>query len=154
MQPHSGEDYSGKKFNGRDFSGKFLQYGNFHGATLLNCNFRDCDLRYANFTGANCYGSDFTNSILSRVNMTDCNLQRTIFKPKDAFGITITMKCETFTDMEIDDTWLKVWLFMPCQMKLPETENGKDKPWLDRIILLLGEKTYLKFRQVFANRII
>ena len=120
--------------------------------------FNNSDLRYSDFTGANCFGSDFTGSILARANMADCNLQRTIFKPKDVFGITITMKCETFTDMEIDEDWLKVWLFMPAQMKLPELSekqiSNKEKPWLDRVIILLGEKTYLQYRKVFANRIV
>jgi len=158
MQNQRSEDYSGKKFNRKDFSKQDLKYANFRNASLIECNFTEADLTYANFTGANCYGSNFTNAIMSRTNLMDANLQRTIMKPKDAFGMTLTMKCESFTDMEIDDIWLRVWLFLPCQMKLPSLSpkqiGNNEKSWLDKIIILLGEKTYVKYRSIFANRII
>jgi uncharacterized protein YjbI with pentapeptide repeats len=158
MQPQKAQDFSGKKFNRKDFTNQDLKFANFRNASVIECDFSGADLTYANFTGCNCYGSNFTNAIMSRTNLMDANLQRSIMKPKDAFGMTLTMKCESFTDMEIDDTWLKVWLFLPAQMKLPELSekqisNG-EKTWLDKIIILLGEKTYVKFRSIFANRIV
>lgn len=153
MHEHLGEDFSNKKFYKHDFSRQKLQYAKFRGSTLIECKFVDTDLKYANFISANCYGSDFTGANLYRANMTECSLQHTIFKPRDCFGLTLTWKCETFRDMEVDETWLKVWMFMPTMMKLPPVKNG-DKSWLDRLILLLGEKTYRKFAQVFENRII
>lgn len=135
------------------FKGLKLQYADFRNASLIGADFTDCDLRYANFTGANCFGANFTNAILYMANMAHCTLESSIFKPKDAYGITITLRCETYASMEIDATWLKVWLFVPAIMKLPEI---KDKPdyWLNRIIEFLGPSTYTKFKAVFNRRVI
>ena len=147
------ESYAGKKLQGADFSGKKMWHADFKSASLVNANFKGTDLRYANFTSANCTGADFTGAILYRANMTDCILERSIFKPKELFGVTLTIRCETFAGMEVDETWLKAWLFMPALMKMPPPRIN-EKPWLDRLILFLGPETFRKYKQIFNRRII
>src|SRR5712675_605098 len=181
MQKRVGLDFSNQKFYQRDFSNQNLQYANFRLSTCIECNFSGADLRYANFDSGNCYRSNFTNAIMYRTFMPNCSLQGTIFKPKDCFGITLTWKCETFMDMEVDETWMKVWLFMPSLMKLPtgvecaqckksEYNNchirnneyydheyiidASKKTWSDKLMLFLGTETWTKMKAVFNRRII
>lgn len=153
MRNHTGKDFSGQKFIKGDFSDQNHQYTNFRSASLIEANFRNTDLSYANFTGANCYGADFTGAILYRTNMMDCILERSIMKPKNIFGLTLTMKCETFRGMVIDEDWLECWSFFPVLMDLPEAKKNP-KPWLDRIIQLLGPERYPRLKAVFERRVI
>jgi uncharacterized protein YjbI with pentapeptide repeats len=138
---------SNKKFQNMDFSKLKLPYADFRLASLINCKFVDTDLKFANFQGANCFGCDFTGANLYRANMGSCCLENAIFKPRDCYGITITLNCETYAGMEVDDTWLKVWWFIPAVMRIPE-------PARDKLIQFLGSKTYLKYKQVFDRRIL
>jgi uncharacterized protein YjbI with pentapeptide repeats len=158
MGPQRGENFSGKKFNGEDFSKRKLAYADFSQCSLIDCKFNDSDCKYANFTGANCYASDFTGTSLYRANMTNACLEKTIFKPRDVFGLTVTLKCETFQNMEVDEDWLECWLMLAAIMKLPKPRKQEGipekKPWLDRFILLLGEERYVRLKAVFNRRII
>lgn len=150
-QKYEGPDFSGQKLIQHDFSKQNLKYANFRGASLVESDFSESDLSYANFAGANCYGANFTKASLYRVNMMDCILENSIFRPSNVFGITVTLKCETFKNMEIDENWLECWSFFPAMMKLPEKHNGR-KPWLDRIIELLGPERYPILKAVFERR--
>lgn len=180
MIKEAGLVFAGQKFSRKDFSGQKLKYANFSRCTLLECNFKDADCAYANFSNANCYGSNFTGASLYRVNMMEAQLQRTIFKPRDCFGITLTWKCETFKDMEVDDTWLEIWSFMPTLMKLPESfeEHSKKcqgcstnkvesmcdagkylfkkfsdrRPWINRLLEFVTPDRYVKLKAVFDRR--
>ena len=142
-----------KKFYQEDFSGKSFVHADFRFMSFIECNFSKCDLRYSNFTGSNCYGSNFTDSRLTRANMMECCLEKTIFKPRDVFGLTITLKCDTFAGMDVDETWLKAWLFFPAIMKLPLPKNG-DLSWEGKLIEFLGETTYRRYKAAFSSRIV
>jgi hypothetical protein len=112
----------------------------------------------------------------------EAQLQKVIFKPRDSFGITLTWKCETFKDMEVDSDWLEIWSFMPTLMKLPESfdehklkcekcssENlllmcttGKylfnrfkdRRPWINRLMEFVTPERFLKLKAIFDRRII
>ena len=140
------KNFSGMKFIREDFSGLKLPKANFNMASCIECNFTNTDLKFSSFVGANCFGSNFTQTNLNRVNMTDCILENTIFDPRDAFGLTLTLRCETFTGTKIGKTWLHVWGFIPSLMDLPEVEEKK-------IITLLGTELWTKYKAIFSRRV-
>jgi uncharacterized protein YjbI with pentapeptide repeats len=141
------KDFSGKKFYKEDFSGLKLQHANFSMTTCIECNFTDTDLKFANFRGANCMGSNFTRTNLCRVNMADCILEHTIFDPRDAFGLIITLRCETFSGMKMGRTWRNVWHFIPALTDIATEEESK-------LIEFLTPKLWEKFKMVFNRRIV
>jgi hypothetical protein len=181
MTKQDGAKFSGQKFYQKDFSKQKLKFSDFSRCSLLECDFTDADCSYSNFSNANCYGSNFTGTSLYRSNFMEAQLQKVIFKPRDCFGITLTWKCDTFRDMEVDSDWLEVWSFMPSLMKLPESwqthvqhcescsqgnynlycKEGKllfrfkDKlSWTERLIEFVGPDRYLKLKAIFDRRII
>lgn len=180
MPKNEGPKFSGRKFYQYDFSGQILQFADFSRCSLLECNFTNADCKYSNFSNANCYRSNFTGASLYRSNFMEAQLQGVIWKPRDCFGITLTWKCDTFRDMEVDQDWLEIWSFMPSLMKLPEVwsthiqhctqckmdanimcREGKllfkhrDKPsWTERLIEFVGPDRYVKLKAIFDRRII
>lgn len=146
-----------KKYYSQSFKGLDLRHADFRLATCSFCDFTDCDLRNANFEGANCFGSNFTDANMKRLNAKDCSLENTVMKPKDCFGMTLTLHCSTYANMEVNNTWLSCWLFIPSSWRLPpvKVDGVLDKDfWLKRIIHLLGENRYSKLKFVFDRRII
>lgn len=135
------------RFYQEDFSGLNLQNADFRNATLTECNFSGANLSYANLENANCWGSDFTDAVLYRTNFKDAVLARTVMMPKDCFGITITLTCDTLDRMAVNEKILNYWLYMATTMK-PETEEAFDK-----IVLAMGgPETYEKFKRLFKER--
>ena len=112
------KNYYSAKLYREDFSGKDLAHANFRNASLIGCNFTDANLAYADFDSANCREANFTRSILYRANFKDAALADSIFDPKDAFGMTITLSCETVDGMKIGKIWWFVWLMMALRNKL------------------------------------
>jgi hypothetical protein len=136
-----------KKFYREDFSGRNMDHADLRCGSFIECNFDKASLRYANCEGANFFGSSFKGSNLYRTNMKDAILERTKFFPKECFGITLTLKCETFKDMEIEPTWLLCWMFFPSLMNVPEKV-------LDKLIQFIGPDRYIRFKAVFNRRVI
>lgn len=148
-----GPNFQGQKFIKQSFKGRKLHYANFKLCTLQDCDFTDADLKYADFSDANCIYSNFTGASLYCANFSHACLENTIFKPREIFGITMTLTCASFQNMEIDENWLECWLMLAALMKLPDPKKV-EKPWLDRLILLLGPDRYVKLKAVFNRRII
>jgi|SRR5882724_1445532 len=138
-------------YNGRfykhDFSGQDLSKANFRSASVIGCNFSNTDLSYANFEGANCRECNFTGTILYRTNFKDAALADAIFEPKDAFGMTITLSCETVDGLKISKLWWFVWLMLSLRMKVPEEDMEF------KIINAIGKERYIGLRQLFERRV-
>ena len=115
------KQFANYKFaHGCSFEGKDLVHADFRGAALVHCNFKGADLSYANLEGANCYGADFTDAKLYKTNFRDATLAKTIMHPRDAFGITLTMTCDTFEGMDVSNKWNVQWFFLTLMMKQEE----------------------------------
>jgi Pentapeptide repeats (9 copies) len=140
--------FANKKFFGHNFSGMDLTNADFRDTTLIECNFRDSDLSHAVFKGANCYGSDFTDTVMRWTTFERAVLAKTKFAPKQMFGITITLTCDSFDEMEISRTALLYWMFIPTLMKAPEKEMA------DRVIAAIGEEAYKALSRVFKEQIV
>jgi len=141
------KSYYGAKLYKHDFSGQDLSYTDFRSASLIECNFNNADLSYANFEAANCRDAYFVGTKLYRTNFKDAALAGSRFEPKDAFGMTITLACETVDGMKIGKLWWFIWIMMALRMQLPEPELELG------IINAIGKERYVGLRQLFERRI-
>lgn len=144
-----GKVFINRKFYDADFSSRDLTHADFRGATLVSCNFNDSDLSYANFESANCYRSSFRQSRLYHTSFKDAVLSETKMDPRDAFGMTISVSCDTFDRMELGEIWLVSWLFLPTLGVHPPGQREKIQNLLKELI---GEERLKAMEKVFANR--
>ena len=135
-----------KRFYQEDFSGLDLSNADFRNATFHECNFRGANLSYANFTSANCWGSDFEDAICYRANFTDAVLANTNFLPREAFGITLTLNCDSFDGMKVSNKLFQYWLYIASLMEPP------DKSLSDKLIAGLGAENYVKLAKIFREK--
>ena len=135
-----------KRYYRDDFRGLNLSGACFRNGTLVECNFSGADLSYANFENANCWGSNFENAVLYRTNFKDAILASTIMKPRDCFGMTVTLTCNTIEKMEISDKFLLYWLFMGSKMT-PESQD-----LANQVIAAIGAENYVKLGKLFRER--
>lgn len=143
--PRGDKKLANKKFNGVSFAGYDLTHVDARCSTFVECDFTGADLSYGNCSGANFWGSNFTDAKLYRTNFADAVLERSIMAPKDCFGMTVTLSCDTVSHMKISEKWLNTWLFMALLMDMdPEKEN--------KLIQVVGPERYQKLRQLFALR--
>lgn len=141
--------FSSQKFYRHDFSGQNLERADFRNASLIECNFTDAKLRQANFEGANCFGANFTNADCNRTNFKDAVLGNTLFYPKDMFGATLTMSCETFEGMKVKRLWWFCFLQFALMM-VPEKDA--EEKLRDRLIGMIGPKMYVALSKMFPQR--
>jgi hypothetical protein len=143
------KDFSGKRFNNVDFSGQDLRGAKFRGADCTDCSFVDADLSNADFEGANCFGSDFTNAKCNRTNFKDAVLAGTAFFPADVFGMTLSLRCETFDGMKTTRMWWWCWLYFALLM----VPKDNEKEGLHEILIkAMGTERYLRLRRLFPER--
>lgn len=141
-----GKTFYNQKFYGKSFVGEDLSHSDFRSATLIRCDFSDADLSYANFEGANCREAIFKNTRLYRANFKDAALADSIFEPKDAFGITLTMHCESFDGVKASPLWYLCLIMLTLRMECPEPE-------LDlKLISAMDPERYKGFRVLFDRR--
>lgn len=138
--------FRGLKLPGGDFSGLDLEGADFRGASLVGAKFNEANLKFAHFENANCVGSDFTDAVMHRASLKDTNMSRTKFLPKDAFGLTVTLECKSFQDMEISEGWWGGWLMYGLVMKPPTEEHRA------RLIQAIGLAQWEILRSQYANR--
>ncbi len=142
------EELTKKKFFSKDFSNQDLSGQDLSHSEFTCCNFRD-----TNLSNANCSYSDFTGSVLDRTKCTHTNFMKSrlacVFKPSDAYGMTLTLECSTFKGMIISKLWWYGYVYFAMLMK-PEQDNGVDLH--DKIIQAFGTERYLKIKSLFARR--
>jgi predicted TIM-barrel fold metal-dependent hydrolase len=141
--------YINRKFYDQDFSSKDLTHADFRGCTLVNCNFDNSDLRYATFEGANCYKSSFRQSRLYKTNFKDAILSETDMDPRDMFGMTVSVSCDTVDKMKLGTIWLASWLFLPLLADIPDKTKEDIRGVLHNLI---GEERVKQMERLFAER--
>ena len=126
--------YINRKFYDKDFSNQDLTHADFRGCTLVGCNFDSSDLSYATFEGANCYRSTFRQSKLYHTNFKDAVMAKTFMDPRDMFGMTISVSCDTFDKIKLGKIWLAAWLYLPMLADLPPETKEKIQSVLEDLI--------------------
>lgn len=144
-----GKVFINRKFYDADFSSRDLTHADFRGSTVVNCNFDNADLSYANFEGANCYRSSFRQSKLYHTSFKDAVLAETKLDPRDMFGMTISVSCDTFDKIQLGPIWLAAWIFLPTLAELPVGMKEELQGVLTR---MLGEERLKSLEKIFANR--
>ena len=144
-----GKVFINRKFYDHDFSGKDLTHSDFRGATLVNCNFNHADLSYANFESANCYRSSFVQAKCYHTNFKDAVLAETKMDPRDMFGMTISVSCDTFDRIQLGNIWLAAWIFLPTLGELPDNMKERMRGLLKE---MMGEERVVAMERIFANR--
>jgi len=144
--PH-GKIFQNQKFYRLSFKNRDLANAKFQGAALIGCDFSGADLSFANFEGANCWEANFTGAKLYATNFKDAILAKSIMHPKDCFRMTITLCCDTVEQMDIDEKWQTVWLFLSLKMKLPSDDLAQ------AVIGVIGREKYMQLMHIFENRI-
>ena len=144
-------DLCRQRFYNEDFSNQDLSKLKLRGSL-----FHRCWGPPANMTEADCEGSDFLGSSFDdtncyRTNFRDAKLAGTIFKPKDCFGMTITLQCRTFKDMRISKMWWLVWLMFASMMK-PGTSIREEEELQNNLITAVGSEQYIRLRTLLAKR--
>jgi hypothetical protein len=143
------KNYYGAKLYRQSFEGQDLSHADFRCASLIECNFNNADLSYANFEAANCRDAKFIGTKLYRANFKDAALAGSAFEPKDAFGMTITLSCETVDGMKVGKLWWFIWIMLALRMQIPEGEETAELKIIDAI----GKERYIGLRQLFERRI-
>lgn len=142
-------DLSKQSFTKVDFSGQDLRNVPMHHSRFLNCNFDKADISgndcsHSKFAGSSligtkCRNTDFAHSTLN------C-----IFKPDDAFGMTITLRCETFRGMIVSALWFYCWQQFSLLMLAEKDLDGVDPK--GALIASLGMSKYLALKRMFRER--
>lgn len=144
-----GKVFINRKFYDADFSSRDLTHADFRGSTVVNCNFDNADLSYANFEGANCYRSSFRQTKCYHTSFKDAVMAETKMDPRDMFGMTISVSCDSFDRIELGPIWLAAWLFLPTLGVLPEGTKEEIQGVLTK---MLGEERLKALERIFANR--
>jgi hypothetical protein len=138
-----------KKYYDHDFSNRDLTHADFRGCTLVNCHFDNSDLSYATFEGANCYGSTFRQSRMYHTSLKDAVMAECDVDPRDMFGLTLSVSCDTFDKIKLGKIWLASWLFLPLLADIPEATRGR---LLEILNELIGEERVKSMERHFINR--
>lgn len=142
------QDLSHKRFYSVNFSGQNLSKCKIKGSLCYQCNFDDADLSEADCEGTDFTGSTFLRTNCYRANFRDASLAATVFEPKDAFGITVTLQCRTFQDMRVSALWWFGWLIFGTAMH----PTGTAEPVKDNLIAAIGAERYAKLKSLFLKR--
>jgi len=126
--------FQNRKFYDKDFSSQDLTHADFRGCTLVSCSFDNSDLSYASFDGANCYRSTFRQSKLYHTDFRNAVLAETLMDPRDMFGMTISVSCDTFDKIKLGKIWLAAWLYLPMLADLPVETRNKIEDVLNDLI--------------------
>lgn len=144
------ENLSGVAWTGRDFTGQNLRGRKLNHSKFIACNFDKADLTEANCEWCDFTGSTFRDTMCTRTNFKDARLVGTVFEPKDCYGMTITLQCQTFQGMKISQLHWYSWLILASMMT---PASGPVKGDLtDRLINAIGAERYVKMKNLFRNR--
>lgn len=143
------KDFSKVKLPNFDFSNQNLSGSNFSDADLVGCNFNNSDLSYANFERANLVKASFQQSRLYHTNFKDARLGFSKFEPRDIFGCTFTLDCETFDSMEMSQNGIVMVLYFMLMTKLSEETRKRIR---QAIIDEVGQAKFDTLGRAFAHR--
>lgn len=142
---------SNTKFFGANFSGADLRKRDLRRSTFMQCNFDGADLTEADGSGSEFYGSTFRQTNLHGCNFKDAKLHGTVFEPSDCYGMTLTMHCQTFTDVKISRVWWDAFVFILCGLMVPEKDADGFDP-RDGVIHAIGRDYFVRQYEKFKAR--
>ncbi|GKA89358.1 thylakoid lumenal 15 kDa protein 1, chloroplastic [Tanacetum coccineum] len=99
-QDLTGKDFSGKTLIKQDFKTSILRQTNFKGAKLLGASFFDADLTGADLSDADLRGADFSLANVTKVNLTNANLEGALVTGNTSFKGSIITGAD-FTDVPL-----------------------------------------------------
>lgn len=99
-QDLSGKDFSGKTLIKQDFKTSILRQANFKGAKLAGASFFDADLTGADLSDADLRGADFSLANVTKVNLTNANLEGALATGNTSFKGSIITGAD-FTDVPL-----------------------------------------------------
>ncbi|XP_017242602.1 thylakoid lumenal 15 kDa protein 1, chloroplastic [Daucus carota subsp. sativus] len=99
-QDLTGRDFSGKTLIKQDFKTSILRQANFKGAKLLGASFFDADLTGADLSDADLRGADFSLANVTKVNLTNANLEGALTTGNTSFKGSIITGAD-FTDVPL-----------------------------------------------------
>lgn len=144
------KDFSKQRLTQVDFSSQNLTEANFSEAVLVSCNFDSSNLSYADFTRAKVYRCTFRQSKLYHTNFKDAHLAYSLFDPRDFFGMTVTLHCETFDKVKMPSkVYQAAWLFYLLIMDVPEELKEKIRVMIKELV---GEERFKALHRHFQNR--
>lgn len=152
MQARMMSNLSGQKFARVDFSGHDLRGCHLTKAEFLFCNFDKANMSEVDCTGSTFTGSTFRDTICYRTNFKDCKLGGIVFEPRDAYGVTFSFTCETFTGVKISQLWFFSWLLMAAAMEPQEGLKPGEIGLVDKLIAVIGAERYVRLKALFARR--
>ena len=144
------ENLSKVKLEKRNFSNQNLRERNLSHSVFDCCNFDGADMTDANCEGSTFSGSTFRDTICYRTNFRNAKLAGTIFQPRDAYGMTVSLSCDTFRNMRVGQLWWYAWLVFATQMEpASEPVKGDIK---GALIAAIGAERYVKLAKLFQRR--
>jgi uncharacterized protein YjbI with pentapeptide repeats len=142
-------DLSNQTFNRVDFSGQDLQ-----GVNMSHSKFSGCNFNKANLSGNDCSYSKFNGSLMIGTKCRNTNFAHSTlgcaFRPSDAFGVTLTFRCETFRGMVTSALWWYCWVYFALLM-IPDKDSDGVNP-KDALIASIGLQKYLRLKRMFIER--
>lgn len=134
-------DYSGK-----DLSGDKAKLNN---STFICCNFNNTNLRYTDCSNSKFYGCTFIGTDCNHTNFAN-SIIGSVFKPKDALGMIVSLECKTFRGMRVSPLWWYCFQQFSLLMDVEKEKDGTDPK--DKLIQALGIQRYLALKNMFRER--
>jgi hypothetical protein len=147
---YRGRNLSRQRFYSVDFSNQDLSKCLMKNTLFHGCNFDDADMSESECEGSEFFGSTFRNTICYRTNFKDAKLANTVFAPKDAFGITVSLQCKSFENMQVPQLWFLSWLLFSSMM-IPDPGPIKQDFHAD-VLGIIGAERYVKLKALFGKR--
>jgi len=138
------------RIEGANFSDQNFRSADLSGKEFVNCNFDRADLSMADCSRSSFVGCTFRKSICYRTNFMNSSLGATVFEPVDCMGMTVTLECRTFQNMQVSQQWALCWLYLFTFM-LP-SNDGPVKNIRDLVIGIIGAERFVKIKYLFARR--
>lgn len=135
------------KFYKHDFSvDPNMKGADLRGISALECNFDGVDLTEALMSEGNFYGSSFVDTKMSHADLSNAILANSVFKPKDAFDITVTLNCASFEGIKTDHSHFLGLINCALMMTIDDVDLK------NRIIEAIGAETYVALQKLFRSR--
>lgn len=143
-------DLSRQKLYNVDFSNQDLSRLKIRQSLCYHCNFDNANLSEADCEATEFLGSTFRGTNCYRTNFKDAKLAATVFEPKDAFGITVTLQCKTFDQIKMSELWFYGWLIFATMMRPGNIQTQEEL--LNKLIAMIGAERYVKLKGLFSKR--
>jgi hypothetical protein len=144
------QKWLGVKRTGENYSGLDLSGHNLSNSLFISCNFDRTDMTDVIAENSVFQGCSFRDTICYRTSFKNSKLAGSVFEPSDAYGMTITLTCETMRGVQISQMWFYSWLMFATQMEPaagPVLEDIKAG-----LIAMIGAARYAKLSALFQRR--